>query len=37
VIYDPEREALKIVIVGGARDTSSLLGLIHVWQEQLSP
>jgi excisionase family DNA binding protein len=37
VIYDPEREALKIVIVGGARDTSGLLSLIQVWQEQLTP
>ena len=37
VIYDPERESLKIVIVGGARDTSTLLALIQAWQEQLSP
>ena len=36
VTYDAERQALKIVIVGGARDASNLLALIEVWQEQLT-
>jgi excisionase family DNA binding protein len=37
VVYDPEHEGLKIIIVGGARDTSNLLTLIQVWREQLTP
>jgi excisionase family DNA binding protein len=35
VTYDPQTLALKIILVGGARDTSSLLALVQVWQEQL--
>ena len=37
VTYDPDTRTLKIILVGGARDTSGLLALIQVWQEQLSP
>ena len=35
VIYEPEREHLKIVIVGGPRDVASLLNLVQVWSDQL--
>lgn len=36
VIYDPERRHLKIVIVGSIPDTMNLMGLIRIWQEQLT-
>lgn len=34
VIYDPDSGRLKIVIVGGARDTANLLALIQLWSER---
>jgi excisionase family DNA binding protein len=37
VVHDPDRAHLKLVITGSARDTSNLLGLVHVWLEQLTP
>lgn len=37
VVYDPARAHLKFVIVGTPGDTSSLLGLIQVWLEQMTP
>jgi excisionase family DNA binding protein len=37
VVFDPEQGRLKILIVGGVRDVSDLLGLIHVLSEQLRP
>jgi excisionase family DNA binding protein len=37
VVHDPDRAQLKLVVTGSARDTSNLLGLVHVWLEQLTP
>ena len=36
VVYDPDRAHLKLVTTGSARDTSNLLGLLHVWLDQLT-
>ena len=37
VVYDAEHAQLKIIVVGAVADTRSLLGLIQVWLEQLTP
>jgi excisionase family DNA binding protein len=37
VIYSPEREHLKVVIVGPPGDAARLLGMIDAWLEQLEP
>ncbi len=35
VVYEPDREHLKIVIVGGPRDVAGLLSLVEIWADQL--
>ncbi len=37
VVYDPEQAQLKIIVVASVADTRSLLGLVEVWLEQLTP
>ena len=37
VVYDAEHSQLKIIVVGTVPDTRSLLGLVQVWLEQLTP
>ncbi len=37
VVYDAEHAQLKVIVVGAVADTRSLLGLIQVWLEQLTP
>jgi excisionase family DNA binding protein len=37
VVYDAEHAQLKIIVIGGIEDTRSLLGLLEVWLEQLTP
>ena len=37
VVYDAEHAQLKIIVVGAVADTRSLLGLVQVWLEQLTP
>jgi excisionase family DNA binding protein len=37
VVYDAEQALLKIIVVGSVADTNSLLGLLQVWLEQLTP
>ena len=37
VVYDPEHAQLKIIVIGTVTDTRSLLGLVQVWLEQLTP
>lgn len=37
VVYDAELEQLKVIVVGSVADTTSLLGLLQVWLEQLTP
>ena len=37
VVYDAEHAQLKIIVVGTVTDTRSLLGLVQVWLEQLTP
>ncbi len=31
VIHDPAESHLKIILVGGPRDTASMLGLLQIW------
>jgi excisionase family DNA binding protein len=35
VVYEPQRSHLKIVVAGSPGDTTKLLGVIHVWIDQL--
>lgn len=37
VVYDADHAHLKIIVVGTVPDTRSLLGLVQVWLEQLTP
>ncbi len=37
VVYDAEHSHLKIIVIGAVADTRSLLGLVQVWLEQLTP
>ena len=37
VVYDAEHAQLKIIVIGSVADTRSLLGLVEVWLEQLTP
>ncbi|HEY3800635.1 MAG TPA: helix-turn-helix domain-containing protein [Caulobacteraceae bacterium] len=37
VIHDPERSALKIVVVGAPEDAADFLALVRVWIAQLRP
>jgi len=37
VVYDAEHGHLKIIVIGAVADTRSLLGLVQVWLEQLTP
>ena len=36
VVYDADQAQLKIIVVGTVADTAGLLGLVHVWLEQLT-
>ena len=36
VVYDADETQLKIIVVGAIAETRSLLGLLHVWLEQMS-
>lgn len=37
VVYDAEHRQLKVIVVGAIAETRSLLGLVQVWLEQLTP
>jgi excisionase family DNA binding protein len=37
VVHDADDEHLKVIVVGAIADTRSLLGLLEVWLEQLTP
>jgi excisionase family DNA binding protein len=37
VVYDVTLAQLKVIVVGSVADTRSLLGLVEIWLEQLTP